>query len=126
MIADVLPVDGPLSRTYSNHAMVVGDAAGMVMPTNGGGISTAMITGEIAGQTAVDHVQKGVPLSDYEKRWKEVMGREMYVSTKLRRYADPFMRNDLIFHLIMRVLGTKGIKDVITCKVPRGLGVLIS
>jgi len=126
MIADVLPVDGPVSRTYSSHAMAVGDAAGMVMPTNGGGISIAMITGEIAGQMAVEHVQKGVPLSEYEKRWKEVIGREMYVSTKLRRYADPFMRNDLIFHLIMRVLGTKGIKDVITCKVPRGLGVLIS
>jgi geranylgeranyl reductase family protein len=126
MIADVLPVDGPVSKTYSDHAMAVGDAAGMVMPTNGGGISIAMITGEIAGQMAVDHVQKGVPLSEYEKRWKEVIGREMYVSTKLRRFADPFMRNDLIFHLIMRVLGTKGIKDVITCKVPRGLGVLIS
>jgi len=125
MIADVLPVDGPLTRTYCDHVMVVGDAAGMVMPTNGGGISTAMITGEIAGQVAADHIQKGVSLSEYERRWKEVLGREMYVSTKLRRYADPFMRNDFLFHLIMRFLGAKGIKDVITCKVPKGLASLI-
>jgi flavin-dependent dehydrogenase len=126
MIADVLPVDGPVRRSYSDHVMAVGDAAAMVMPTNGGGISTAMITGEIAGQIAADHVQQGVPLSEYEKRWKEIMGREMRVSTMLRRYADPFMRNDFSFNLIMRFLGAKGIKDVITCKMPKGLGRLFS
>ena len=125
MIADVLPVDGPLKSTYSDHVMAVGDAAAMVMPTNGGGISTAMITGEIAGQIAADHVQKGVPLSEYERRWKQVMGKEMYVSTKLRRLADRFMKNDLLFHLMLRMLGTRGIKDVITCRPPRGLSPII-
>lgn len=121
MIADVLPVDGPLAKTYSEHVMAVGDAAGMVMPTNGGGISTAMITGEIAGQVAADHVQRGVPLSEYERRWKQVLGKEMIVSTNLRRLADRFMGNDLLFHLLLRFLGTQGIKDVITCRAPRGL-----
>jgi flavin-dependent dehydrogenase len=126
MIADVLPVDGPLRKTYSEHVIAVGDAAGMVMPTNGGGISTAMITGEIAGQIAADHIQKGVPLSDYERRWKQVIGKEMMVSKRLRRLADHFMGNDLIFHLLLRVLGTKGIKDVITCRAPAGTGPLVS
>jgi digeranylgeranylglycerophospholipid reductase len=126
MIADVLPVDGPLKRTYSDHVMAVGDAAAMVMPTNGGGISTAMITGEIAGQVAANHLQKAVPLSEYERRWKEVLGREMRVSTKLRRLADHFMGNDLLFHFLLKALGTKGIKDVITCRPPMGLGTLTS
>jgi digeranylgeranylglycerophospholipid reductase len=126
MIADVLPVDGPLKRTYSDHVMAVGDAAAMVMPTNGGGISTAMITGEIAGQVAANHLQRAVPLSEYERRWKEVLGKEMRVSTKLRRLADHFMGNDLLFHFLLKVLGTKGIKDVITCRPPTGLGPLIS
>jgi digeranylgeranylglycerophospholipid reductase len=126
MIADVLPVDGPVARSYSEHVMAVGDAAGMVMPTNGGGISTAMITGEIAGQVAADHIQRGISLSEYQRRWEEVMGREMRVSTKLRRYADPFMKSDFLFHLVLRFLGTNGIKDVITCRVPKGFGALIS
>jgi hypothetical protein len=30
-----------------------------------------------------------------------------------------------VFDLIMRFLGPKGIKDVITCKVPKGLHALI-
>ena len=126
MIADVLPVDGPLPRTCSDQVIAVGDAAAMVMPTNGGGIATAMISGEIAGQVAADHVQYGVPLSRYDSKWKEVMGKEMRVSTRLRRLADHFMGNDFIFHLVLGVLGTKGIKDVITCRTPKGLGPFIS
>lgn len=121
MIADVLPVDGPFNRTYSSNVLAVGDAAGMVMPTNGGGISTAMISGEIAGLTAADHIQEGIPLSEYEKRWKQVMGKEMQVSTRLRRLADHGMGNDLLFHVMLRILGVSGIKDVITCRAPKGL-----
>jgi digeranylgeranylglycerophospholipid reductase len=126
MIADVLPVDGPVKKTYSERVMAVGDAASMVMPTNGGGIATAMITGTIAGQVAADHLQMKVPLSDYEVRWKDAMGAEMVASTKMRRLADHFMGNDFLFHLMLKILGTKGIKDVITCRIPRGLGVLVS
>jgi len=126
MIADVLPVDGPVKKTYSEHVMAVGDAAAMVMPTNGGGIATAMITGTIAGQVAADYLQRNVPLSDYEVRWKDAMGAEMVASTKMRRLADRFMGNDFLFHLMLKILGTKGIKDVITCRVPRGLGLLVS
>ena len=119
VIADVLPVDGPLDRTFSGGVLAVGDAAGMVMPTNGGGIATAMITGTIAGQVAADHLQNGAPTSEYERRWKEAIGKEMVVSTRLRRLADHFMGNDLAFHLLLKILGTHGIKDVITCRVPR-------
>jgi len=126
MIADVLPVDGPLPKTCAGQVMAVGDAAGMVMPTNGGGIATAMITGRIAGQIAADHIQKGIPISEYERKWKEVMGKEMRVSTKLRRAADHFMGNDFIFNLLLHVLRTQGIKDVITCRAPKGLGPFIS
>src|SRR5207247_3834981 len=50
MIGDSLPVDGPLSRTYSDRVMAVGDAAGMVMATTGGGRETALITGDLGGE----------------------------------------------------------------------------
>jgi len=126
MIADVLPVDGPLPTTCVGQVMAVGDAAGMVMPTNGGGIATAMITGEIAGQVSADHVQKGTPISDYERKWKAVLGKEMRVSTRLRRMADHFMGNDFVFNILLHVLRTDGIKDVITCRAPKGLRPFIS
>jgi geranylgeranyl reductase family protein len=122
MIADVLPVDGPFEKTFAGSVLAVGDAAGMVMPTNGGGIATAMITGTIAGQVAAAHLKQDLPLSEYESRWKAAMGVPMAVSTSLRRLSDHFMGHDLLFHLMLRVLRTKGIKDVITCRAPVGLG----
>ena len=126
MIADVLPVDGPLSKTYAGQVMAVGDAAGMVMPTNGGGIATAMITGQIAGQTAAGHIHEQTPISEYERKWKAVLGKEMRVSTKLRRLADHFMGNDFIFNVLLHILRTQGIKDVITCRAPPGLAPFVS
>lgn len=126
MIADVLPVDGPLRKTCTGQVMAVGDAAGMVMPTNGGGIATAMISGQIAGQVSADYVQKGAPITNYELKWKAVMGKEMRVSTRLRRLADHFMGNDFVFDILLHVLRTGGIKDVITCRAPKGLNLFVA
>lgn len=121
MTADVLPIDGATSRTCSNSLLLVGDSACLVMPTNGGGIPTAMISGRIAGEVAAVHVQKGEPLSNYEHRWKRSFGRELSASARLRRFADLFMRHDRVFDWTMRVLRTGGIKKVVTCKIPSGL-----
>lgn len=126
IIADVLPVDGPIPKTYGEYVLAVGDAAGMVMPTNGGGIAPAMITGRLAGEVAAKHLQDGAPLSMYEILWKRAMGREMNDSTRLRRSSDWFMKHDYLFHLVLRLLGTQGIKDVITCRAPRGIGPFLS
>jgi digeranylgeranylglycerophospholipid reductase len=126
MIADTLPVDGPVSKTYSESCLIVGDSAGMVMATNGGGIPTAMVAGRIAGEVAADHVLRHASLSDYEARWKRALGEELLASTRMRRFADAFMRHDRAFDLAMRVLGIGRIEKVVTCKIPDGLGILMS
>mgnify|MGYP002153769211 CR=1 FL=1 len=125
MAVDVLPVDGTVSTTYTDTMLMVGDSAGMVMPTNGGGIPTAMVSGRIAGEVAAQHVQSGTPLSQYEDRWKEALGREVTASTRMRRFADYFMVNDRLFDMALRILRTGGIKKVLTCKVPTGLRILM-
>src|SRR5213083_521654 len=63
-----VPVLGPPPRTVKDNVMLVGDAAGMVMATNGGGNNVAMIAGRIAGLTAADHLLDGTPLDAYETR----------------------------------------------------------
>lgn len=125
MIADVLPIDGAVSRTYSNRLLSVGDSAGMVMPTNGGGIPTAMVSGHIAGEVAALHVLRGEPLSNYEARWQKALGRELSASTRMRRLADVFMRNDRLLDGAMRILRTDGIRKVVTCKIPGGLDIVM-
>ncbi len=118
VVGDVLPVDGPIPKTYNQFTMAIGDAAGMVMPTNGGGIAPAMMTGMIAARVAKEHFEAKAQLSLYEERWKRALGKELIVSTKLRRMSDWFMKHDQLFHLLLRYLGTSGIRDVITCRVP--------
>jgi len=125
MIADVLPVDGAVSKTYSERILLAGDAAGMVMPTNGGGIPTAIVSGRIAGEIAALHVKKNEPLSSYEARWKKAFGRELTASTRMRRFADVFMPHDVLFGCTLRILGTAGIKRIVTCKIPGPVGILM-
>jgi geranylgeranyl reductase family protein len=125
MIADVVPVDGAVSQTYSERILLTGDAAGMVMPTNGGGIPTAMVSGRIAGEIAALHVKRNEPLSAYEARWQRALGRELSASTRMRRFADVFMPHDILFDFTMRILGTAGIKKIVTCKIPGRVGILM-
>jgi len=121
MVADSLPVDGPLKRTYTDKVMAVGDAAGMVMPTNGGGIPTALITGRLAGEAAVRYFESKVPLSSYEDAWKEQMGSEMENSRIMRVVSDRFMGHGFMFHLMLRMIGTERISDVIMCQMPSNM-----
>ncbi len=124
-VSKILPVDGPIPRTYGSNMLAVGDAACMVMPTNGGGIAPAMITGKLAGVVAADHLLKGRPLSDYEDLWMDKIGREMEASTRMRRAADRFMGSNRMMHYFMKYLGSKGIRDVILCRIPWGFGPLV-
>jgi len=121
MVADSLPVDGPLKRTYTDTVMAVGDAAGMVMPTNGGGIPTALITGRLAGEAAVRYFESKVPLSSYEAAWREQMGTEMENSRIMRVVSDRFMGHGFMFHLMLRLIGTERISDVIMCQMPSNM-----
>jgi len=122
LIGDSLPVDGPLVRTYTDRVMAVGDAAGMVMPTNGGGIQTAMITGRLAAEAAVRYFESKTPLSSYEEAWKDQIGMEMENSKVMRQASDRLMGHGFIFDIMLRFMGTRRIADVIMCQVPSGMG----
>ncbi len=122
MIADSLPVDGPLSRTYSDRVMAVGDAAGMVMPTNGGGIQTALVTGRLAGEASVQYFENQRPLSSYEEAWKDQLGVEMEQSLLMRQASDRLMGHGFLFSLLLRMMGSRRIANVVMCQVPRGMG----
>jgi flavin-dependent dehydrogenase len=124
MVADSLPVDGPLSRTCTDKVMAVGDAAGMVMPTNGGGIQTALVTGRLAGEAAVRYFEDGTALSSYEDAWREQIGTEMENSRIMRAASDRLMGHGFLFHVMLRLIGTRRIANVVKCQMPGGMGPL--
>ena len=75
--AGSLPMSGSIKTFVKGNYVLVGDSAGMVLPSNGAGITIAMIGGRIAGQVISEHLKYGTPLSEYEKRWNKQMGKVM-------------------------------------------------
>jgi len=111
-----VPVMGPPPRTVKGNAMLVGDAAGMVMATNGGGNNVAMIAGRIAGMTAADHLLDGTPLDAYESRWRAAVGGPLAQGVRIKKLADRFFGSDRILEAAMVLLGRHRMARAIRCE----------
>ncbi|MGD2065387.1 MAG: NAD(P)/FAD-dependent oxidoreductase, partial [Dehalococcoidia bacterium] len=72
---------GTLTRSYGDRILVVGDAAGQVKPTTGGGIYFGHLGAKIAAEVLADALGSdnltAGQLSRYQKQWKEKMGKEL-------------------------------------------------
>ncbi|MBI2866570.1 MAG: NAD(P)/FAD-dependent oxidoreductase [Chloroflexi bacterium] len=82
----------PRPHTCSLRALVVGDAAGQVKPTTGGGIYYGLLCAELAAdtlhQSLVEEDLSAARLKQYEKRWKALIGRELQVGYYARRLYE--------------------------------------
>jgi geranylgeranyl reductase family protein len=87
----VLPLS-PLERTYADRVVVLGDAAGLVKPTTGGGIYYSLLSAAIAAETLADALARNDlsprSLSDYQARWRRRLGSELRWQLVLRRIAQ--------------------------------------
>jgi geranylgeranyl reductase family protein len=79
-IRGLIPI-GTCRRTVADGALLVGDAAGQVKATSGGGIYTgslcARIAGEIGGYAALTGKTDEKTLLEYERRWRNKLGDEL-------------------------------------------------
>jgi digeranylgeranylglycerophospholipid reductase len=116
MTMGLVPTSGPVPHTVSGNVLLVGDAAGMVMATNGGGIPTAMIAGRFAGQTIREHLAGGGPLDKYEQLWRDAMFKPLKVALRTKWMSDMVFRHDSLVDLTLRLLGRKGLDRTIRCK----------
>ena len=111
-----VPVLGPIDLTVAGNVLLAGDAAGMVMATNGGGINVSMLAGRIAGTAAADHVLGGVPLEEYERRWRSVLAAPLVEGVRTKHLADRFFGSDRLIEAAMILLGTKRMGNAIRCQ----------
>lgn len=82
----------PLPKTYGERILVVGDAAGQVKPTTGGGIYYGMLCADIAAtilSRALHHNDLSArSLSRYEREWKHKLGRELMIGYRARKLFE--------------------------------------
>jgi len=114
----VVPVIPP-SKTYADRVLAVGDAAGQVKPTSGGGIYYGMLSAQVAADTVLEAFRRGTlgrdGLSAYEKRWRARLGFDLKLGTLFRRLFARLTDRDV--DDLFQTLHTHGLLARITEKV---------
>lgn len=87
----VLPL-APVTRTWSRRVLAVGDAAGLVKATTGGGIYFGLLSGRIAAEVLSgalrDDRLAGTHLREYERRWRARLWPEIRAGLAFRAIAS--------------------------------------
>lgn len=80
---------GLLPKTCGDRVLAVGEAAGQTKTTTGGGISYGLACADLAADTVLGCFRRGAfgpaDLAAYERRWKDLLSREILVGHRTRR-----------------------------------------
>lgn len=110
----MLPL-GPIARTYASRVLAVGDAAGLVKATTGGGIYYSVLSGSLAADTLAEAFSQNdlsaASLSAYEDRWRSMLGEEFSAQMSLRRIANRM--NDDEIDALFELARTDGIMPLV-------------
>jgi len=88
--AGTIITGGPVRRTYASHVVTVGDAAGQVKQTTGGGVVVGGLCAKIAGQVVADAILRDdvSRLVKYQQLWKKILGKEFFYMGLARKFLD--------------------------------------
>jgi geranylgeranyl reductase family protein len=85
-------IQGPVTPSFADRALAVGEAAGQVKTTTAGGIYYGMIGGEIASEVLSDGLRRDRLdadwLSRYQTEWESRLGSEIDAGLELQRVAQ--------------------------------------
>ena len=82
-----------------NRLLAIGDAAGLVKPTTGGGIYYSLVSAAIAsdvlGDALVRDDLEASSLAEYERRWRARLDAELGAQMSLRRLTQRMSDDDI-------------------------------
>ncbi|MGQ4834601.1 MAG: geranylgeranyl reductase family protein [Candidatus Asgardarchaeia archaeon] len=109
---------GALPKTYGNRFVLVGDAAGHVKPTTGGGVVLGGIGSRIAAKVISESVHKSKisqrTLKHYENLWKAEFGRELQFMLFIRKLLNHLSNKHM--DILFRNIKDSGINKVVSEK----------
>ena len=90
---------GPPAATAVEGLLAVGDAAGQVKPTSGGGIYPGLVAAKIAGGVAAAAAMEGDSsaerLMEYDRLWRARLGRELDIGMRVNRMLNKMSNAEL-------------------------------
>jgi len=110
----ILPL-GAIGRTYADRLLAIGDAAGLVKPTTGGGIHYSIVSASIAAEVALDALASDRLSADslvtYERRWRAELADEFDAQHELREVATDL--SDQAIDSFFELAHTDGIMPIV-------------
>lgn len=106
----IIPTGGVLRQTVTDGFIIVGDAAGQVKSTTGGGLYYGILCAKIAGKIIAKALKlsgKGLlkrkSLLEYERLWREKLYKEIMFSIRARSFLDSLSdaEMDYLFEFII-------------------------
>jgi digeranylgeranylglycerophospholipid reductase len=110
----ILPL-APISRTYGDRLIAIGDAAGLVKPTTGGGIYYSLVSAALAVDVlepalAADDLS-AARLEQYQSRWRERLSSEFQAQLRLRLIAHRMSDGDI--EQLFELARTDGVMPIV-------------
>lgn len=110
----ILPLTA-IPRTYADRLLVVGDAAGLVKPTTGGGIYYSLLSAKLAAdvlRAALDRDDLSESaLAEYEQRWRTRLSAEFRAQLLLRTLAQQMSDGDI--EKLFELARTDGVMPIV-------------
>jgi len=110
----MLPL-APIARTFADRVVAIGDAAGIVKATTGGGIYYSLVSAAAAAEVLVPALKQDAlgarALRKYEAAWRARIGEEIHSQLQLRRVAHRL--TDMHMEALFDLARTDGIMPIV-------------
>ncbi|MCW4045480.1 MAG: NAD(P)/FAD-dependent oxidoreductase [Candidatus Bathyarchaeota archaeon] len=110
-----IPLGGLVRRVFADGFLAVGDAAGQVKPTTGGGVVFGLTCAGIAAEVASEALRRGDVsagfLRLYQERCEDAVGFDVNVMLRLRRFLDAV--SDVQLDSALRFCARLGVADAL-------------
>ncbi len=107
-------ISGQLKRIVDDHLILIGEAAGQVIPLTGGGIHASIAGGKIAGEVIVEAFDKEDFSRDFLRRYplkySEYWGKRIRDSLRALKVIEKLSDKDL--NLLAEVLDSEDVLDL--------------
>jgi geranylgeranyl reductase family protein len=111
---DLIPIR-PIEKSFMERVLVVGEAAGQVKSTTGGGIYYGLISARWASETIGEAFSQGKfdesNLKRYERRWKRELRAELEIGYRFRQIFSRI--EDRQINNLFEILNSDGISPLI-------------
>ncbi|MCL5111564.1 MAG: lycopene cyclase family protein [Candidatus Marsarchaeota archaeon] len=107
-LASIIPLQAR-KATVKGNVLLVGDAAGQVKATTGGGLVFGALCAKTAAEAIVNHLRNGAPLSMYDRMWRRRYMADLQMHRAIHRYYSSLgPRGARLLFRLARTLGVEG------------------